>query len=291
MLVSARDCMPISVFGSLKTGLSAMGIDQVELELFRDNMVYSATEGDSRMPVHSKAEVDAYARHLADNQINCCALLLHNNFAADDIDDEVNWVSWAVHVTSMLGANAIRIDAIMSKEMEWPLEQRVQRFVDCMKRVLDATSDLEVGLGIENHGVQGNDPEFLDMVLGRVGSPRVGLNLDMANFYWRGYPLSRVHEIIKHFAPGVKHTHAKNVNYPQDKREIEREMGWEYGTYASPLREGDINLPWVAKTLKEAGYAGTLCIEDESLGRFDAGKQKEVLIDDAKFLKEVVAAL
>jgi sugar phosphate isomerase/epimerase len=291
MLVSTRDCMPLSVFGSIKAGMDAMGIDQVELELYRDNTMLSPTDGDAKLPVGTKAEVEAYARHLADSQIKCCAVLLHNNFAADDIDDEVDWVSWAVRVTAMLGADAIRIDAIMSKETEWPLEQRVQRFADCMKRVLDATSDLDVSLGIENHGMQGNDPEFLDMVLGRVGSPRVGLNLDMANFYWRGYPLSRVHEIIKHFAPRIKHTHAKNINYPEDQREIDREVGWGYESYASPLREGDINLPWVARTLKEAGYTGTLCIEDESLGRFDAEKQKTVLIDDAKFLNEVVAGL
>ena len=214
MLVSTRECMPLTVFGGIKAGMDAMGIDQVELELFHDNTLYSLTAGDSRLPVGCEAEIEAYAQHLADNHIKCCAILLHNNFAADDIDAEVDWVSWAVRVTAMLGANAIRIDAIMSKEMEWSLEQRVQRFADCMKRVLDATSDLEVGLGIENHGVQGNDPEFLDLVLGRVGSPRVGLNLDMANFYWRGYPLNRVHEIIRHFAPRVKHTHAKNINYP-----------------------------------------------------------------------------
>ena len=81
------------------------------------------------------------------------------------------------------------------------------------------------------------------------------------------------------------------MGYPEDKREIEREIGWEYGTYAAPLRDGDIDLPWVARTLEESGYTGTLCIEDESLGRFDAEKQKSVLIDDAAFLKEVVASI
>ncbi|MGB9620272.1 MAG: sugar phosphate isomerase/epimerase family protein, partial [Armatimonadota bacterium] len=146
-------------------------------------------------------------------------------------------------------------------------------------------------MGIENHGTLGNRPEFLDSILAKVNSPRVGVTVDTANFYWFGHPLSKVREIIKHFAPHIKHTHMKNINFPADKREIQREVGWEYDRYASSLREGDIDMKWVVKTLADAGYQGDLCIENEALGRYDAEKQKAILRDDADYLKEILAGL
>ena len=290
MYISIRECHLLDAFGGIKPGLDAMGIDAVELEYFRDRTVFSldATDG-SKTSLASDADISAFADDCARLGVRVSALLLHNNFAAEDVEAELDWVISCIRAASKLGVKAVRIDAIMSTEREWSLDQRVQRFVDCMGRVLDATSDLDVQMGIENHGVKGNEPEFLDMVLDKVGSPRLGNTIDIANFYWYGHPLTRVHEIIQHFAPRVKHTHIKNISYPADVRETQREIGWKYGEYVSPLREGDIDIPRAVQMLKDAGYDGDLCIEDESLGRWDQAKRRDVLIDDASFLREILA--
>ncbi len=189
---------------------------------------------------------------------------------------------------SALGIPAVRIDAIMHGEREQPLERNVQVFADAMGRILDATADAKVDMGIENHGSQGNRPEFLDAVLGKVNSPRVGVTIDTGNFYWWGHPLSRMYEIIRHFAPYCKHTHAKNIEFPPEEREIQRDIGWEYGTYVSPLPDGDIDHRRVVQILKSAGYDRDLCLEDESLGKWTPEERKAVLRRDADFFREIL---
>lgn len=279
-------------FGSLKAGLDAMDLDNVELEYFRDKTVLSLDGSNGTTEsLATESDVDVFLRHCSELGCKVTALLLHNNFAAEDVDAELDWVISCIKTADRIGVKAVRIDAIMSTELEWPLEKRVQRFTDCMGKILDATSDCNVDMGIENHGVKGNEPEFLDMVLGKVGSPRLGVTIDIANFYWYGHPLSKVHEIIEHFASRVKHTHIKNIHYPAQMREIQRELGYEYGTYVSPLRDGDIDIPRVVQTLKNAGYKGDLCIEDESVIRWDVEKCKEVLVDDAVYMREILKKL
>jgi len=288
--VSVRDCHLPGVFGSIKAGLAGMGLDAVELTYNRDKSVGSL-DGGANESLATKSAVDAFAYKCNGLKIKPTSFLLANNFGADDIDGEIEWVISAVKAAGQLGMHAVRIDAIMHDNRDWDLAKRTQYFAECMGKVLDATSDLDVQMGIENHGTLGNQPEFLDSVLNKVGSPRLGVTVDTANFYWFGHPLSKVREIIKHFAPRIKHTHMKNINFPADKREIQREVGWEYGRYASSLREGDIDMKWVVKTLADAGYMGDLCIENESLGRYDAGKQNAYLRDDADYLKEILAGV
>lgn len=292
MYISVRECHPLDVFGSIEAGLDAMGLDAVEMEYFRDRSVFSLDATDrAKVSLADERSIDAFAEQCSRLGIRVSALLMHNNFGAEDIDGEIDWVISYIKAAGRLGVKAVRIDAIMSTERDWPLEQRTQRFADCMARVLDATSDLDVEMGIENHGLQGNDPEFLDTVLDKVGSPRLGITIDTGNFYWAGHPLDEVHRIIEHFAPRVKHTHIKSINYPEDKRNIRRETGWEYGTYASPLRGGDIDVKRVVRSLMNAGYTGDLCIEDESLGRWNEVEQKTMLIDDADYLREILREL
>lgn len=293
MYVACRDGHLEPVFGTISLGLRAMGIDAVELNYGRDRSVLSL---DISYPGAKESLADA---HLIDRfQYKCkglgikpSAFILSNNFGADNIKAELEWVISAVKAAGHLGIKAVRIDAIMSTQNEWSLERRTSHFADCMKQILDATHDLDVNLGIENHGPKGNEQEFLDTVLDSVNSPRLGITMDTGNLYWFGRPLSKVYEVIEHFAPRVKHTHIKSINYPADQREVQREIGWEYGRYCSPLREGDIDFGRVFKILKDADYTGDLCIENESLGRYDKAKQKAILIDDAAYIKEKLAAV
>jgi len=287
MYVSVRDGHLVGTFGTIKAGLQAMGLDSVELNYDRDCTV-PALDTPGRESLRDKASIESYAYKCAGNRIKPCAFLLGNNFAAPDLQGELDWVISAIKAAGLLGIKAVRIDAYLSTQDEWPLEKRAQQFADCMGRILDATHNLDVAMGVENHGYKGNEQEFLDAMLDKVNSPRVGITLDTGNFYWYGYPLEKVHELIKHFAPRVKHTHMKSINYPADKRNIKRDIGWEYMKYCSPLREGDLDMHLIVKTLKDAGYRGDLCIENESLGRYDHEKQKAILIDDAAMLREIL---
>jgi sugar phosphate isomerase/epimerase len=143
---------------------------------------------------------------------------------------------------------------------------------------------------MENHGPQANDAEFLAGVLEAIPDPRLGLTLDTGNFYWSGQPLSELYRIYERFAPRVRHTHMKSIAYPPEERERRRETGWKYGEYASPLAKGDIDLPRVLKLFRQAGYDGSLTIENEALGRLSPDEKRAVLVSDAAHLKALMAA-
>ncbi len=290
MYIAVRDQDIPSIFGNIAPGLREMDISAVELEFYRDLSLHSLNE-DVRVPVWDPEDLVSYQDKIGRLDIEVAALLLHNDFSRDDIEKEIDWVTKCIQIAAKLHVKAVRIDAIMEKHGEWGTEKCIDTFARCMQQVLENTQQYDVEMGIENHGKIGNDPEFLDKVIEKVGSNKVGITLDTANFYWSGMPLERVHETIEHFAPVVKHTHIKNINYPIDVREKERETGWEYSKYASDLEEGDINIERVVKALKNAGYTNSLCIENESVYRKDDKEKKNSLIRDAQYLKKLIAAV
>lgn len=271
-------------FSSLGEGLDAIGVKAVEVQFKRDFTVRGVTPDSTYVTLDRPDAIAEYDRRMDERGIRVAALMLANNFNADDLDAELEWVAEAVRIAHRLGCTAVRIDAIMAGEKEMSVSERVKRTVNCLRQVAEATKDTPVPLGVENHGACGNDPEFLEGVVQGVGDKRVGLTLDTANFYWWGLPLSELYEIYQRFAPYTVHTHCKSVNYPEEDRNRRRETGWKYGEYAAPLPDGDIDFRRVIDWLKEAGYDQALCIEDESLGKFEGQAKVRALQRDAEYL-------
>ncbi len=277
MYLSIRD---ETVFGAgyeiLAEGLRDLGIEGVELFVLRDETVSALQPeaGKNRLKLTDEADLAALQEQAASQGVRISALCMGNDFNAKDRRAEIDWAVKTVYAAQRLGAPAIRIDAIMSGERHLPLEERQELVASAVREILDQTVSEGVDLGIENHGFQGNDPEFLTGLLLAVDSTRLGLTLDSGNFYWRGWPLSKVYEIFEQFAPVVKHTHIKNIAYPPELRETQREMGYEYGKYVSPIHEGDIDLTRYIEILRAAGYDRDICLEDESLGKYDPAQRK-----------------
>jgi sugar phosphate isomerase/epimerase len=178
---------------------------------------------------------------------------------------------------------AVRIDVVVRKQM--PVPEFLNLSVALLKRIMPAIQSTGVSLGVENHGRTTNDPAFLDQLFARVGSPRLGLTLDVGNFYWFGHPLSKLYGLFEHFAPRVVHTHCKSIRYPAEIRETQRKMGFEYGKYNCPVYEGDIDYRRAVAILKKAGYANDLCIENEALGKYPEAERGKVLAREVSFLK------
>ena len=110
------------------------------------------------------------------------------------------------------------------------------------------------------------------------------MTLDVGNFYWSGKPINEVYNILEHFAPLTKHTHIKNIGYPADMRDSQRPLGYEYGKYVCPIPEGDLDIVKIVGFLKKVRYQNDLCIEDESLGKYDVPTRQ-------RHVKEAIAAL
>ncbi|MFH0797067.1 MAG: sugar phosphate isomerase/epimerase family protein [Candidatus Omnitrophota bacterium] len=289
MYVSVREAiLQQAGYSSIAEGLKDLGLDSVEAEFFRDYTIYAPGSW-QKMPLDRDNLAKTITVSYGPAGIKICAFLLHNNFNCADRAGEVKWVIDVVKTAETLKIPAIRIDAITQGEREEPFETRVNRFVSCMQEVLSATEGNPVQLGIENHGVQGNDPNFLQRVIGQVGNTRLGVNMDTGNFYWYGFPLNEVYEVLKSVSKYTKHTHVKNIRYPEETRNQKREIGWEYGKYVSPIYEGDIDHGQVVRILKSAGYEGPLTIEDESLGKFAKPEErKDVLRKDTTYLKTLL---
>lgn len=277
-------------FSSISEGLQALGIASVELGIDRGYRV-AAIKPTAKRPdfvLTSESAAQEYKKHLEQSDVKISGILIANNFNASDLEAELNWVVKTIQIADVLDISAVRIDAIMSGERDMSLEKRQSHFAECVHKILDATASSDVALGIENHGFQGNDPDFLDGVLASVGSERLGLTMDMGNFYWAGHPLNKVYDILQRFAPVTKHTHVKNIAYPEDVRNQQRQLGWEYGKYVCPIPDGDIDVAKVVNFLKKAGYDGGLAIEDESLGKFPQEERANILKRDAEHIKKIL---
>ncbi|HZO90246.1 MAG TPA: sugar phosphate isomerase/epimerase family protein [Chthonomonadaceae bacterium] len=291
MYLSIRDEIVFAAgYPTLAEGLRDLNLPGVELFVREDDTVPAIAPegGKARLKLTDPADLKALQAQARAANARISALCMGNDFNAEDKQFQVDWAVRTVRAAKELGAPAVRIDAIMHGERDLPLEQRYALVADAVKRILAQTEDTGIDLGIENHGYQGNDPAFLRGLLDAVGSPRLGLTLDSGNFYWRGWPLSRVYEIYEEFAPHVKHTHIKNIKYPPELRETQREIGYEYGKYVCPIHEGDIDHTRYFAALRKAGYDRDLCLEDESLGKYTPAQRQANLRAAADFFRRLI---
>jgi len=292
MILSLRDSMVgEEVFPTRIEGLRHLGVNAIELNLARDFTVH-ALDSNEKIALITDDDVAAFKRDVEELGVHICAVLTACDFSAGDMEENIAWIARAIQIAGLLGAPVVRIDSAMSKERELDFEARVALFMKGLKGALDRTSDSKVTLGVENHGFQGNNLAFLLNVFQQVGSDRLGSTLDTGNFYWRGYPLSEVYGILRVLAPYAKHTHVKNIHYPEEKRESIREAGWEYGKYCCPLDEGDIDIAKVVNILAAAGYTGDICIEDESIGKCKTPAERVAVLErDVAHIRRILEGI
>lgn len=216
------------------------------------------------------------------------ALCMFNKFAVRP-DVEIEVCAKTAEAAQAAGITAIRID-VVPRGKQQDRAEFLALAAKTLREIMKRTEATGVRLAIENHGNTTNDPEFLTALFEQVGSDRLGLTLDTANFYWYGHPLSKLYEIYARFAGRAFHSHMKSIAYPPDERERQRPMGWEYAKYAAPIYEGDIDFKRVVALLREAGYQGDLCIENETLRRTEETQRLQVLKREVQLLRKVQRA-
>lgn len=202
-------------------------------------------------------------------------------------EQEVALTVKAARAAAELGVPVVRIDLVPSRITD--PDEFVGFSIAVGKELVEATKDLPVRFGVENHGTTTNRPEFLRKVFDGIGTKRFGITLDVGNFYWFGHPLSKLYEIYAEFAPWACHVHAKSIRYPKADRRRQRTPGWKYAEHRCPIYEGDIDYRRVAAILRKADYRGDLCIDDESIGTFPEAQRREVIKKDADFLRKIAA--
>ncbi len=292
MYIGIRDvCLFQAGYDNIAEGMEDLNLVAIELAVDR-NMCIAAADGSlgrPRLSIANKLAAIEVSEAYARQGIQIKSLLLANNFNAPNRAAEIQWAQKVLEAAEIVGADVVRIDAAMTGQKRLPASQRVEIFASAVEEILEQTPDNTVALAVENHGLQGNNAQWLASVLQRVRDERFGLTLDAANFYWAGYPLSRVYELVEQFAPRTRHVHCKNIDYPLRYRERRRPLGWAYGQYVAPIHQGNIDHSKVVRILAEAGYRDGLYIEDESLAKFSPPQRRRSLRQQVEYLAELVA--
>lgn len=292
MFLSIRDAHTRHVQGdglisSHAQTLQALGLDAIEVWLDPDGTLrYWQRPDGSPWSLGAPEQAQQFASELQSHGIRAASLCLPTDFAAHP--EHVEWAANAVLLAQAMGAISVRIDTATQAKGLAADEVR-DRFCRSIEQVLGATSESRMPLGIENHGHISNDPAFLDAIFARVGDERLGLTLDAGNFYWFGLPLDEVYAVCEHFAPRARHTHFKNIAYSIELQNEPRPPGHRYAECAAPLGRGDLDVARLVQILNGAGYMGDLCIENESLGHFEASERLQVLAEDAACLRAALA--
>ena len=267
------------------SAMKELGVTGVEVEvdlalncpaLYGPNKTYSLA---------TASGVQAVKDELDENGLVITSFLMHNRLD-ERLDEELAWMTKLVKAARVLDAKVIRIDVVPRRIKE--REQFLPFAVKACKQLCDIVEDTSIRYGIENHGSITNDPDFLEQLFEGVSSSHLGLTLDTANFYWYGHPLDKLYGIFERFAPKAFHTHCKSIRYPEDKKNVQRPRGWEYGKYCSPIYEGDIDFKKVTGILRRAGYKGDLCLEDESLGKFPEDERADIVKKEIAMLRDLL---
>lgn len=263
--------------------LKFLGIGGVEVDVTPDLLCPSLFHLEKKYSVATVAGIKELSADLAAHGATITAFCMHNRFD-EKLEEEVAWMRRLAPVAQEMGVKAIRIDVAPRKT---PVEKFLPVAITACKAVCEVVAGRPVSLGIENHSRFTNDPAMLEQLFAAVGSQQLGLTLDALNFYWYGWPLEEIYGMYEKFATRVIHTHCKSVRYPADQRNIRRKMGWEYGKYAAPIYDGDIDYKRVVAILRKANYQGDLCLENECLKHFPAAEQPGVLQREIALLKSL----
>jgi len=283
-------------YSCIKEALDSLGINSVEMVYGRKDEVQSLV-GKEYLKMNNENGRRILKEQLLATNIKICAFFMSNNFMSKDLDEELDWAIRCIENAKELGIEVVRIDPVLHGEENISLEEAIDRVTNCLSKIIEKTYQINVSLAIENHHIHGNNPQFLDSIIKNVNSPRIGLTLDTANFYWSGKPLKEVYEVLKHFAPLTKHTHIKNIKYPNSMRNQRRPLGWNFAKYVCPIPEGDIDHKKVINFLRTSGYKGALTIEDESIeddpryslvSKYPIEIRRQILRNDADYLNRLI---
>jgi len=265
------------------SAMKELGAEGIEVEVALNLDCVSLVHPQRKYTLATPDGIRVLKDDLAGSGCRITAFMMANRLD-ERLDQEMEWTRGLVQAAQQLGVDIIRIDVVPRKLGG---DEFLSFAIKACRRMCEIAEGTPICFGVENHGKITNDPVFLEKLFDGVGSAKLGLTLDCANFYWWGHPVNDLYPIYEKFASRVVHTHCKSIRYPDDKKNIRREMDWEYSKHCCPIYDGDIDFKRVVAILRKANYHGDLCVEDESLGKFPETERGEVLKKEIAMLKRL----
>lgn len=234
---------------------SSTGYKYVELQI--GDVWDGETADPERRAEEVRKKVESYG-------LKVSALAAGNDFVLldeDAIKFQIERMNRICALANILGTNVIRTEGGSPKDSV-PESRWAEAIANCLKRCLDAGEKYDVYFAVDNHGYITNDGDLQVQIFQMVNSKRVGANLDTMNYRWRGHSLEKIDHYYEIIAPYTLHTHMKDGR-------------GSLGEYrGAALGEGEINLKYAVKCLKDAGYDGVWCAEYEGSEGSDIGYRK-----------------
>ncbi len=200
-------------------------------------------------------EAEKLRDQLESRGLQASALATGNDFVLEDeagVLAQVERMDRLSKTAVILGAKVLRTEGGSSKDAV-PQEREGRAIGECLKRCIDFAERDGTYLAVDNHGTVTNNPDTLLTALKMADSPRVGTNLDTANYRWAGHSVEECRRIYDVMAPYARHTHFKDCTGTSKE-----------GSYRSTVHgEGEVDLLCAASALKKAGYDGPYVAEWE----------------------------
>ncbi len=168
-----------------------------------------------------------------------------------DFEAQIERYRYVCSIIPHVGTDIVRSDGGWNREGKVPEEQWDGMMLEAFQRSAEFLEEFNVRIALDNHGVSTNDGDWQLSLIERVGSPRLGVNLDTMNYRWFGHELDKIDHFYQILAPHVFHTHMKDgTGSRQDYK-------------GAALGDGEIHLDHAVNCLKEAGYDGAWTAEYE----------------------------
>jgi 3-oxoisoapionate decarboxylase len=175
-----------------------------------------------------------------------------------------------------LGADIMRIVASSLMFRNEPHGPQLDAIVRMLKESVKIAADCGIVLAIENH-IDYTSAEILQ-ILERVGSDRLKVNFDTGN------TLRMMEDPVaaaRRLGPYTVATHTKDLDACRHVRPEE----W-YFFSSVPVGTGLIDMPAVARALKESGYDGVLAVESDH--HKDNQDEDALVAQSIAYLKKLV---
>ncbi|MBI4491021.1 MAG: sugar phosphate isomerase/epimerase [Deltaproteobacteria bacterium] len=169
----------------------------------------------------------------------------------EELDAQIERFRYVCKVVPCAGTRLLRCDGGWNRSGKVSEHGWDRMLVESFKRVADFLEEMNLRVALDNHGLSTNDGDWELSLIERVGSKRIGVNVDTMNYRWFGHLLPKINHFFEILAPHVFHTHMKDGK------------GSRKDYKGAALGEGEIDLNYAVKCFKAAGYDGVWCAEYE----------------------------
>jgi len=192
------------------------------------------------------------------------AYAIGNDLTSEDPAERANQVQAikdGVDMAVELNTNRVRVFAGHHDEVGF--EKALGWIIAGLKEGAKYAESKGVVLCLENHGTLAGKGEQVKAILDAVGSPALKANPDTGNFMCVNQNPT---EAIKIVAPFTGSVHFKDFRWakPEEKEHVYEGLEGSR-VIGTSIGEGDVDLPKVVQSLRDAGYNGFLTIEYEGV--------------------------